>query len=183
MNELNTISIHKAKRGDQKAFKELYDHYLPFVWNIIYRTAGNDMNAAHDIIQEIFTNVYKALPKFKGNSALSTWIYRIAYNGVAAYYSKQKRFYPVHQSRESQNPHGQTDAYEIKEMVSMVLGSLSAEERFLLTAREVNGLSFEEMAQITGKNEGALRTQLHRLKSDIRRRFSPQFDYSKEAVL
>jgi DNA-directed RNA polymerase specialized sigma24 family protein len=64
-----------------------------------------------------------------------------------------------------------SDTMDCKEQVSAILAGMSAEERFLLTGREILDLSYDELAQITGKNAGSLRTQLSRLKDEIRKNF------------
>ncbi|NLP01638.1 MAG: sigma-70 family RNA polymerase sigma factor [Fibrobacter sp.] len=170
MEELDKITIHRAVKGEKAAFKALYDFYSPFVWRVVMRMTG-DRNIAAELLQETFINVHRSLGKFKCESAVSTWIYRIAYNAVLNFANKQTRFRSHQLYDDNKFVRNETGGYEMKDLVEKVLSQLSVEERFLLVAREIDGLTFEEIESVTGSSAGALRTRLHRLKENIRNRF------------
>jgi RNA polymerase sigma-70 factor (ECF subfamily) len=170
MKEIDEITIRAAAKNRPGAFRRLYEHYSPFVWNVIYRTAEGDEEAAKEIMQDTFVKLHGSLGSFRYDAAFSTWLYRIAWNASMSYLAKKrrerKRFMPL----DPETPEGgRPDGLEQREMVGRVLKGLSAEERFLLVAREVRGISFEELAAITGGTAGALRTRLHRIRSAVRK--------------
>ena len=175
MNELDEITIKSAAKGDKKSFKKVYDHYSSFVWKIIFRTVNGDRDAAERVLQDVFIKVYKKLSSFKFSASFSTWLFRITYNETLLYLRKKRkqieRVVPLNDSfgKEEKNVH-----YENKELVTMILNYLQSNERFLLVAREINNIPFEELAEITGQTSGALRTQLHRIKDTIKKHFKTE---------
>jgi len=179
MKEIEQRIIQEASRGSNSAFKTLYDFYAPYVWRLVYRSAGGDREATGEIVQDTFVRVHRSLKKFRKESSISTWIYRIAYNAALAFLKRRKNT-ALHtiESYDAVPGNERSDRYEMDQLIAKALNGLSAGERFLLTAREVDGMSFEELAIITGKAEGALRTQLSRIKSDIREHFIEKQEFS-----
>jgi RNA polymerase sigma-70 factor, ECF subfamily len=173
MQELDLSIIQKAAKGDNKAFKSLYEFYVPFIWRVLFRMTGGDQALAQELVQETFVHINRSLKNFQERSAFSTWAYRIAYNAGMNLLSRIRRF-PSQQFDEARVNVEYRDPYESKEMVKIILDELNADERFLLTAREVDGLSFEELADIVNSTPGAVRTRLHRLKETVRNRFQPE---------
>ncbi len=172
MKELDDLTIQRAKNGDRASFKAVYDFYSPFSWKIAFRTLHGDQGAAVEAVQETFIRVYNSLSKFGGGAAFSTWIFRITYNACMTLLSKQSRqngMLPL--DEETGSVVSSSEQVDMKEDMQKILKSISPEERFLLTGREVLGFSFDELADITGKNAGSLRTQLFRLKEQIRKKF------------
>ena len=174
MKEIDEITIRLAAKRDANAFRRIYDYYSGFVWKVIFRTANGDKEAAREIVQETFIRVYTSLKSFAFKSALSTWIYRIAFNAANTYMAKVKhRISGVDVETVS---HSTTaNAYENEEMVKIVLSVLSPEERFLLTSREAEGIPFEELAAIMGRSSESLRTQVSRMKEKLREMFEERF--------
>ncbi len=180
MEDLDSVTLKKAIKGDDKAFRVLYDHYAPFIWRLVLRMTG-EQQLATELLQDTFIRVHGALKKFKGEASFSTWIYRIAHNTVLMSYRKNQKA-KYHDPFEDQIAVcSHADLYQNKQLVHRVLADLTIEDRFLLVTREIDGLSFEEIAQICGISAGTLRTRLHRLKDSIRNRFS-ETSTRKEAV-
>ncbi|MFP4418180.1 MAG: RNA polymerase sigma factor [Chitinispirillaceae bacterium] len=172
MNEINSEVIHSAAQGDQKAFKALYDHYNEYVWAVIYRASNGDIEMAKQIMQDVFVKVHRSLKKFRFQSAFSTWLFRITYTTSSSRLKKRGLFNKRHEELTDQTEDKKSFASEDRMFLNHILRSLSSQERFLLVAREVNNMSFDELAQITGKSEGALRTQVHRLKNQLRKGYT-----------
>lgn len=170
MIELDKLTTQRAIKGDKKAFKALYDFYAPYVWRVLIKMCANE-EVACELLQDTFIGVHKALKNFKSESAFSTWIYRIAFNAAMLHFKKQKllnRHDTYHDTIESKA----YSNYETKELIEKVMAELTQEERFILTAKEIDGMSFDELAEITGIASGTLRTRLHRLKEKIKSRFA-----------
>jgi RNA polymerase sigma-70 factor (ECF subfamily) len=183
MVDCDRVTIEQAARGDEKAFRRLYDHYAPFVWRIVYRTAGSDQQTAREIVQETFVRIHRSLKSFTAASSLGTWIYRIAFNAAQSWLAKTARY--RHMTRplapDEPDPRFPADTYEARQMVTRILDWLTPEERFLLVARELDGLSFEELSAISGKSPESLRTRLSRMKEKIRS-FVETISLPKEAA-
>ena len=174
MQEIDEVTIRLAAKRDANAFRRIYDHYAEFVWKVIFRTVNGDKEAGGEIVQETFIRVYSSLRSFAFKSALSTWIYRIAFNSANTYMAKNKRMsgtVDVETLVDGRAAH----TYENQEMVRILLSTLTAEERFLLTSREVEGVPFEELALITGRRSESLRTQVSRMKENLRDMFEKRF--------
>lgn len=172
MKELDEITIKSAANRNADSFKKLYEHYSPFVWKVVFRTMNGDTDAAEQIMQDIFIKVYKVLQSFRFNSTFSTWLYRISYNMALTFIAKQKKQRQI--TVVFNDSIGKTDGdstYESRDTVENILKRITPKERFLLVAREVNDIPFEELAIITGRTSGSLRTQLHRIKENLRRNF------------
>lgn len=172
MVELDEVTVKRAQKGDNSAFRLLYDHYVGFVWKVLFTMSGRDGGAASELTQDVFVKVHAALPRFRGNSSLSTWMYRIAYTTALEYFRirGRRKFVPV--ELEQLDSGDRADAFDGEELTKKILEALSADDRFLLVSREVDDMPFETIAEITGKNPGALRTQLHRVKEMVRKKFA-----------
>jgi len=162
---LSDLQNYNSGRG----FKKIYDHYAPFVWRIVLRTLKNE-NDAKIVLQNVFVVLSRSIKNFRFESAFSTWIYRIALNETMKFLNKKKnrRELPLNENIEVKSGE---DSISDKNLAEKILDSLSAQERFLLVSREVDGISFDDLAQITGKTSGALRVEIMRLKQRIREDF------------
>ena len=169
MHELDDITIQSAAHGDARSFKRVYEHYSPYVWKIIYRTVNGDSDAAKQILQDVFVRVFETLSSFRFKSLFSTWLYRLTFNQALGYLKKRKKqrdaTVPFDEQR-SRSTH--TIGFEDREFVATILHRLAPEERFLLVAREVDTIPFEELSRITGQSAGALRIKLHRIKETVK---------------
>jgi RNA polymerase sigma-70 factor (ECF subfamily) len=159
MEELNDIALKSAISGNMKEFRKLYDHYSSFVWKVLFRTVNGNEDDAKQIMQNVFIKVHRVMKSFKFRAAFSSWLYRITYNEALSYLKKRKRQREKNVSYdESIGNTVKNEHYENKDMVTNILNKITPKERFLLVAREVNNVPFEELAEITGQTSGALRT-------------------------
>jgi RNA polymerase sigma-70 factor, ECF subfamily len=180
MEEIDEITIKQAARRDARAFKRLYDHYAGFVWKVIFRTVNGDQDAAREIVQDTFVRVNASLKSFSFKAALSTWIYRIAFNAINTHLAKNKRMAVFTAGDVDALPDKAiANAYDDQEMVTLLLNALSSEERFLITSREVEGIPFDELARIMGRSSESLRTQVSRLKERLRDMYVQRFSASE----
>jgi RNA polymerase sigma-70 factor (ECF subfamily) len=170
VEDLDRFTIERASRGDEKAFRRLYDHYAPFVWRIAYRSTRGERNVAEEIVQETFVRIHRSLKKFTADASLGTWIYRIAFNAANTLLAKQARQRETTVSfvDELRNSREATDDYETSELVKKILDELPLEDRFLLITREIDGLTFEEIAVIAGATPESLRTRMFRIRAKVK---------------
>jgi RNA polymerase sigma-70 factor (ECF subfamily) len=171
MEEIDTLTLRRAAHKRPDAFHAVYDWYAPTVWKQVYQTVYGDREAAKDIVQEVFIRVYTRLHTFKHDAAFSTWLYRITYNCAMTWLKQRHREHTRFLTMEPVSehaPHGFEDALFVRRL----LDTLQPQQRFMLIAREITGLSHEEIAAVMDKNPGAVRTELHRLKKKLQKEFS-----------
>jgi len=173
VTEIDEITLEQVRRGNRRAFGSFYKHYSPFVWRLCFRSSNGDSQSAQEIMQNTFVKAHRFIGGFSKNSALSTWLYTITYSCINEYFAKVTKYNSRNIEFNDEFTTGSASQhlpYENRQLVAAILKDLSEKERFLLTAREVDGLSYEELAIITKEPEGTLRTRLSRLKTDIRKR-------------
>jgi RNA polymerase sigma-70 factor (ECF subfamily) len=177
VDELDDITLEKAKTGNAVAFRCLYAHYSPFVWRLCYRASNGDVPRAEEILQNTFIKVHRYLGSFTRHALFSTWLYRITYHCINEYYSKAAKQTEREVALNEEHAYDeQRLPYETRQLVAKILKPLTETERFLLTAREVDGIPYEDLADIMGVAEGTLRTRVTRLKAEIKERINKRKD-------
>lgn len=174
-----TTWIEQACLGDQFAFQQLMHRYAGAVYNVAYRMLGNAQEA-EDASQEIFLRAYTRLDSFDRERRFSTWLLSIASN-YCIDRLRRRRFswltlddvaYTL-PSRE-RGPEHQALAQERQERVQTALRNLPDHYRLVLVLRYWQDLSYEEIRQITGLSESALKTRLHRARHLLAERLGPE---------
>lgn len=179
MTELDEVTLQHAMKGDHRAFKKLYDFYVPFVWKSLFFMTNRNQETARELIQDTFVKAYRGLGSFKDKSAFSTWLYRIAYTTTISYFRRNRTDHFSFIEPDTIEGSYTTDDYDHTELTEKILSSLTAEDRFLLAAREFDNVDFDQLSSITGHTQGALRTKLHRIKDKIRKSFPQECLTSK----
>jgi RNA polymerase sigma-70 factor (ECF subfamily) len=179
--------IRAFHKGDKAAFDRLVLKHKDRLFNVCYRFLG-DYEEANDSAQETFIKVYRALKKFRFESAFSTWLYRIAVNTCknklksSAY--RQKRMTvpldnPALANRsqltreiqdESQSPAIELEKKERMRIIQEAIDALPPEQKEVVTLRDIEGFSYEEVAEITGYNLGTVKSRLARARQDLRKK-------------
>jgi len=169
--------IARCRTGDHAAFRELVARYQKRVYGIAFGMVHNPADAM-DITQEVFIRVHQYLGHFKGSSSFYTWIYRIAINLCIDHLRKEAKNNQVvdyndtldHDYGEEagdllstswdMNPARALDRKELSEMIHLALQTLSPNHRAVLLMREVEGLSYSEMAEVMQCNKGTIMSRL-----------------------
>ena len=168
--------LDRVLGGDQAAFAELVDRYKRMVYNLVDRMfSGEDM--AQDLAQEVFVRVYRALPRFRGEAKLSTWIYRIAYRVCLAELERphRRQSYLRLDGSDTEEPRAvsSTDrnfaAVDLQQYLEHLLARLSPPHRMVLTLYYLQEHTYEEIAAITELPIGTVKTYLHRSKKYLRK--------------
>jgi RNA polymerase sigma-70 factor (ECF subfamily) len=185
--------IERAKRGDQRAFEMLVVKYQRRIERLIARMV-RDVDLVADIAQETFIRAYRALPQFRGESAFYTWLYRIAVNTAKKTLVEAKRDPIVTESTlaargdedetsrvEHELSHGETPeavlaSKEIAATVNAAIEALSEDLRQAITLREIEGLSYEEIAEVMRCPIGTVRSRIFRAREAIAERLRPLLD-------
>jgi len=168
------LRVRKAKSGDQAAFEELVREHQTRIYNICLRTMGNPEDAL-DMAQETLLKAWRALPTFQGTSSLSTWLYRVAVNTCLDELRRRKKAQQVsvealaESGWEPEDPDSaeKLDAALRKGLLQEALASLPDEYRAALVLRDVQGFSYEEIAEILDCPIGTVRSRLNRARRQM----------------
>jgi len=181
--------VQRVQKGDKKAFDVLVRKYQLKIVKLISRYV-NDPSEALDVAQEAFLKAYRALPSFRGESAFYTWLYRIAINTAKNYLVAQGRRPPGSDidAQEAEQYDGQTflKEYETPERVLLkdeieatvfrAIEELPEDLRTAITLRELEGMSYEEIAQTMGCPIGTVRSRIFRARESIDAKLRPLLD-------
>jgi RNA polymerase sigma-70 factor, ECF subfamily len=189
----DALLVNRAKSGDVKAFEMLVVKYQRRVERLIGRMV-RDVDLVQDIAQESFIRAYRALPQFRGDSAFYTWLYRIAVNTAKKMLMDMKRDPLVLDSSralgedgeetsraeneltDGETPEALLASKEIAAAVNAAIEALSEDLRQAITLREIEGLSYEEIADVMNCPIGTVRSRIFRARDAIATRLRPLLD-------
>jgi RNA polymerase sigma-70 factor, ECF subfamily len=176
--------------GEERAFTELVERYQTRLLNFIYRTIG-DRDRAEDLVQEVFIRVYRHLHRFDRSKKFSTWVYTIASNLAKNELRNRSRnplvlFQTMRQGDEEERPLEFEDSTtrpddlfrkrHLRELVELTVARLPAHHREVFVLRELEGKSYEEIAEITDCNLGTVKSRLNRARTAFAAIIEPQMD-------
>ncbi len=192
-SDVDALLVARVKQGDVRAFEMLVVKYQRRIERLIGRMV-RDTDLVQDIAQESFIRAYRALPKFRGESAFYTWLYRIAVNTAKKALMALKRDPLVSEwvlrpdddgdetSRvESELTDGETPeallaSKQVAAAVNAAIEALSADLRQAITLREIEGLSYEEIAEVMNCPIGTVRSRIFRAREAVAARLRPLLD-------
>ncbi len=174
-------------------FNELVARYEKPIFNVVYRILG-DYDEAADVTQETFINAYRNFHKFRGDASVFTWLYQIAVNQSRNRLRRRKRpdvaktesldtaFLDEAGDAESRDipdtthaPHQALERKEMQEKIMAAIEALPAEYREVVVLREMQGLSYQEIVDVTGLSMDNVKTRLSRARAMLRRRLEPYY--------
>lgn len=165
-----------CRRGDQEAFEGLVLKYQHQIFSVAFRIL-HDQAEAEDVAQEVFLKAFRALAGFRGESKLSTWLYtitsRLCLNRLKARrkdLSRRLRDDPVTAENGPPSPDRALEERELRALLERELQGLSEEQRIVLALRDIQGLSYEEIAIALGVELGTVRSRLHRARMALKER-------------
>ena len=175
--------VERVQAGDHRAFDLLVKRYQHKIIGLVQRYV-HDHSESHDVAQEAFIKAYKALANFRGESAFYTWLYRIAINTAKNYLvSKSKRppgtdvdlddLDSVAELTDLDTPENNLYRDEMLEVMNRTLESLPEELRVALQLRELEGMSYDEIAEVMGCPIGTVRSRIHRAREAIDNELKP----------
>jgi RNA polymerase sigma-70 factor (ECF subfamily) len=178
--------VRRAQSGDKKAFDLLVLKYQQKVAGVVSRYVRDQADIL-DVVQEAFIKAYRALPKFRGDSAFYTWLYRIAINTAKNFLVSQSRRPPGsdvdaeiaeqldsgERLKERATPVQHLITEEIEKAVWDSINSLPEELRTAITLREIDGMSYEEIAQAMDCPVGTVRSRIFRAREAIDANLKP----------
>jgi RNA polymerase sigma-70 factor (ECF subfamily) len=185
-DELDPRLLERIARRDERAFSELVNVYEARVFGLVLRMLGN-RTEAEDVTHEVFIQVFKSVSTFRGDSKLSTWIYRIAVNHCKnrLKYLKVRHAHaqaeledvadrdPLTQAKSVtvgtiERPDEAYASREIEAVVRQCILEIDPQFRECLVLRDVEELSYEEIESITGLAQGTVKSRIHRARAQLR---------------
>lgn len=187
---VETRLIERAKAQDETAFDQIVELYSDRLYNYILRMVGNPQDA-EDVLQEVFLRAYQGLPNFDGRSKLNTWLFQIATNLCIDFYRRRSRRIQTvpFQTGSSDwfdtepeevefadtqlpNPMEALLDKELQQVVERALEALSPKLKTVLLLYDVEGLSYEEIAQALRIPMGTVKSRLHLARSEVQKQVS-----------
>jgi len=192
--EIDQQLVERAQRGDQKAFGLLVAKYQRKLARLLSRMI-RDAAEVEDVTQEAFIKAYRALGNFRGESAFYTWLYRIGINTAKNYLVAQGRRAPTTTEVEAEDAEGFDDAGLLRDMdtperllqtqqighaVNAAMEALPEDLRTAIVLREIDGLSYDEIAVVMNCPIGTVRSRIFRAREAIAERLRPMLDVAPD---
>ena len=172
--------VEKVKKGDADVYEKIIQKYQSKVFGLIYNMTKNQ-NEIEDLAQEVFIKIYKNLGKFKGESSLYTWIYKITVNLCLDEMKKRKNVIYLDEKIEVDDGEvnrelpsedkSQEELYEEKELQEKLhncINKLPEKQRVMIVLRDIKGFSYEEISKITDVKLGTVRSQINRARLKLK---------------
>lgn len=185
--DIDQLLVERVQRGDKKAFELLVLKYQRKLMRLVSRLI-RDQAEAEDVVQESFIKAYRALPQFRGDSAFYTWLYRIGINTAKNYLVTQARRAPTSTEadieeaetfddgenlRDINTPESLLATKQIAQAINLSMEALPEELRTAITLREIEGLSYDEIAEAMSCPIGTVRSRIFRAREAIAEKLRP----------
>ncbi len=188
--EIDRVLVERAQSGDKRAFGLLVEKYQRKLGRLLSRMI-RDPAEVEDVVQEAFIKAYRALPNFRNESAFYTWLYRIGINTAKNYLvamGRRPRAVPEIEVEDAENfedgdelrtidtPETELMSKQVAKTVNETVASLPEELRTAITLREIEGLSYEEIATLMNCPIGTVRSRIFRARETIAEKLRPLLD-------
>lgn len=165
--------VAKSLQGNEKAFRTILERYHATAYSVVRGIMG-DRHEVEDVVQQVYVKIYRGLPRFRGDSKLSTWIYQIARNeALNAVSRKQPVFTPVEDlnvaAPETASPDRLYGEREAKDRLEDAMAGLDNNFKMALELRYMGEHSYEEIAEIMAIPIGTVKTYIYRGKAELKR--------------
>ena len=186
--------VARAQRGEKHAFELLVAKYQRRLLRLISRLV-RDPAEAEDVAQEAFIKAYRALPQFRGDAAFYTWLYRIGVNTAKNFLVSQGRRAPTSTEKDAEDAETFEDGEQLRDIntpesllmsrqvataVNVAMERLPEELRTAVTLREIEGLSYDEIAEVMNCPIGTVRSRIFRAREAIALELRPLLDTAKD---
>lgn len=191
-NEVDQALVRRVQAGEKRAFDLLVSKYQHRLTSVISRYI-HDWSEAQDVAQETFIRAYRAIGNFRGDSQFYTWLYKIAVNTAKNWLVSQGRRPPTEdvdvadavqydagsRLRDTDTPERELMRQEVEQTVARTVEALPDELRMAITLREVDGLSYEEIAEAMGCPIGTVRSRIFRAREAIDTQLRPMLEHQR----
>ena len=178
-NKADDLSlINRFKAGDISAFEEILLRHQDKIYNLCRRMLGNSHDA-EDATQDVFLKAYQNLNKFKPESSLHTWLFRIAVNTCIDYKrkpffeslfttSKEGDVFVIDRPADSPSPDRLYESKQINDAIKLALSRLSVKLRVVIVLKEIEGLSYEEITEVLDVSIGTVKSRISRAREELK---------------
>ena len=181
--------VERCRANDDAAFSEVVARYKAKIYNYVYRMTGS-ADDAEDLTQEVFIRMYTSIDSFRGQSSLNTWLFRIAGNLCIDRFRRSKNRVPAYSldeplgddaqtqevADETYAPHRLLQNAEMAEQIQTALSKLPEKLRATLLLHDIEGLPYEEIAQIAGCPLGTVKSRLFNARMQLRQHLAGYFE-------
>ncbi len=175
MQEIDNNLIKDSSLGNMEAFEQIYRIISPYVYRVVYQIINNEHDA-QDVTQDVFVKIYNKLQSFNFKSSFKTWVYKISVNTAIDAISKRSKeedkkvdydvvIQSAPQMEDAVNKNIETE--DKKSVLSLFLKRLTPDQRICLHLREIEGLTYKEIAKTLNINVNAVRSRLKRARQSI----------------
>ena len=165
------LTIRRAIEGDETALRSLWSRHAPHIDMVVRRLVGFDLDLAEDIAQEVWIQIFRALPSYRGDSQFSTWAHRIAVNRTLNALRRTKRLAAIETTVEEDTASVEMDTERsfVAASIETATAKLSPGARTVFVLHDVEGYTHEEIAQELGITSGGSKSQLFKARAKLRK--------------
>lgn len=169
--EAETVLIRRAINGDESALRALWTRHAPHIDMVVRRLVGGDADLAADIAQEVWIQIFRALPSYRGDSQFSTWAHRIAVNRTLNALRKTRRLANIETEVDEHTASVEPDHDRsfVAQSIEEAAAKLSPGARAVFTMHDVEGYTHEEIAEQLGITPGGSKSQLFKARGKLRK--------------
>ena len=178
---INGQVIEACQQGDRDAFQSLFEAYKDKVFSIAVYSSGGDRTLAEDVTQQIFLKLFTAIRQFRGDSEFTTWLYRLVVNACLDERRRRRRWLSWGETEttvamknvsDKKPQERQYARLEVAEAVRVAIEELKPKFRLPILLKYIEGLSYEEIAEVMGCSKGTVASRLNRGHSQLAKRLS-----------
>ncbi len=179
MPEEDVDLVQRCRYGDTEAFGEIYHRYAEMIFNLAARMSG-DRDRAADLTQEIFLRAFRKLDRFRGGASLKTWLYRVAVNHCRSRLGRRRRWFsPLAEEHGAEglqlvdlreSPEDSAVQWDRRRHLSRALATLPQDFREAVVLCDLQGLEYQEIAEVLGVRIGTVRSRIARGREKLRAR-------------
>ncbi|HYE83248.1 MAG TPA: sigma-70 family RNA polymerase sigma factor [Clostridia bacterium] len=194
MSDLEKLLVKKSQSGDVESFELLISSYDKRAYNIAYRIMGNEEDAK-DMAQEALLRVFKSIKDFKGQSAFSTWLYRIVTNVCLDELRRRKndKYVPLESTVQTDNgelhmelcsdketPESAYERVEQRELITKAIRELNDEYKSVIVLRDIQGFSYDEISNMLDCSLGTVKSRINRARTMLRDKLKASMELSRQ---
>jgi RNA polymerase sigma-70 factor (ECF subfamily) len=178
------LIIRRALDGDEGALRALWTRHAPHIDMVVRRLVGSDADLAADIAQEVWIQIFRALPSYRGDSQFGTWAHRIAVNRTLNALRKSRRLASLETEvqEDSASVEPDTDRTFVAESIEQAAAKLSPGARAVFMLHDVEGYTHEEIAEELGITAGGSKSQLFKARAKLRKLLAHLIDAKENRI-
>jgi RNA polymerase sigma-70 factor, ECF subfamily len=174
------LLLRRAMNGDERALRQIWAEHAPHIDAVVKRLCDGDADMAADIAQEVWIQIFRALPGYRGDSQFGTWAHRIAVNRTLNALRRVRRLAKIETDIEEDTASIEMDSDRtfLAESIEQAMGHLSPGARAVFVLHDIEGFTHEEIGAELGITSGGSKSQLFKARAKLRRLLAPLVDES-----